>query len=446
MIQNHLCHPPCGPVQGTAAQLGVSAFRGIRYASAGRWQYPVVTTRWDGVYDASRFGPNAMQMAALGPRTRDSKPSFYDHEFREGLPYTYSEDCQFLNVYAPDDAENAPVLVYIHGGAFMGGSGWDKVFDEPAWPLRGVVAVTLNYRLGVFGALALPELAAEAGHAGNYQLYDQLAALRWVHDNIVAFGGNPDNITLMGQSAGARSVQMLAGSPACRGLIRRAVLSSGGGVPSHLFDDMPDTAARYKLWGAWREALGNPTPAELRALPPEKVLGSLGVLFEKYGFPTVINYISPGFDEAAFPAPGTPGALPGGWLDIPCLCGANSEDIVPGLAQDAVAWAAGRRQPSYAWYVPRARPGDDKGAWHSADLWYWFGTLDHGWRPWEPADRTLSNTMIGYLANFARTGDPNGPGLPAWQPAAAAREALWLNEAPHMAPAPAPEQQKGLML
>ena len=104
MIQNHFCQTPCGPIQGTAAQPGVSAFRGIRYASAGRWQYPVVTTGWDGVYDASHFGPNAMQMAALGPRTKDGKPSFYDYEFREGLPYTYAEDCQYLNIYAPEDA------------------------------------------------------------------------------------------------------------------------------------------------------------------------------------------------------------------------------------------------------------------------------------------------------------------------------------------------------
>ena len=236
MIQQHVCSTPCGDVRGTAAAApGVTAFKGIRYAAAGRWEYPKQVTHWEGVYDASRFGPNAMQDAAFTPEDQNGRSPFYYHEFREGLDYSYSEDCQYLNIWAPDNAEKAPVIVYIHGGAFLSGSGWDKAFDEPVWPQKGVIAVTLNYRLGLFGYACLPELAAEAGHAGNYGLYDQLCAVQWVHDNIAAFGGDPDNITVMGQSAGAHSVQMLCSTKAAQGLIAKAVMSSGAGDDSVLF-------------------------------------------------------------------------------------------------------------------------------------------------------------------------------------------------------------------
>lgn len=412
MIRNHFCICPCGPVQGKAAQEGVTAFRGIRYATAGRWEYPARVKHWDGVYDATNFGPNCMGRGAF---EEEDPNSFYCHEFRAGLPYTFSEDCQYLNIFAPDDAEKAPVIVYIHGGAFMGGSGWDKVFDEPRWPEKGVIAVTLNYRLGIYGAVRLPELEAEAGHAGNYNLYDQLAALEWVYENIASFGGDPNNITLMGQSAGARSVQMLVGSPRMKGIIRRAVMSSGGCIPSHLFDRVPTHAESVAFWEGWRQMLGDKSLEELRALPAKELVDSLGALFPRCGFHEVVTQVAPIYDEADFPAPESPVALPGGCLDIPYICGGNREDIVPGLAWDALDWTGKRAQPSYAYCFARALPGDEEFSWHSADLWYWFGTLNHCWRPFEASDYALSETMIGYLLNFARSGNPNGEGLPLWE-------------------------------
>ncbi len=142
--------------------------------------------------------------------------AFYYNEFRKGEHYDYSEDCLLLNIWTPEDAEPdsaLPVIFYIHGGGFTGGCGHEKHFDGPVWPTKGVVVVTINYRLGPMGFVCLPELAAESGHTGNYALYDQLTALQWVHDNIRAFGGDPANITLMGQSAGAMSVQQLVLSP-----------------------------------------------------------------------------------------------------------------------------------------------------------------------------------------------------------------------------------------
>lgn len=319
---------PCGPIQGTPARApGVTAYKGIRYATAGRWEYPAPVTHWEGVYEAVRYGPNALQESAFVPEGQNGRPSFYYHEFREGLPYTYSEDCLFLNIWAPDKAQKAPVIVYIHGGAFLNGAGWDKVFDEPVWPRHGVVAVTLNYRLGPLGYACLPELAAEAGRTGNYGLYDQLCALQWVHDNIAAFGGDPGNVTLMGQSA----------------------------------------------------------------------------------------------------------------LAIPYMAGGNSQDMRPELAADALAWCQKQPVPSYAWYFTRPLPSDEKGAWHSADLWYWFGTLNHCWRPFTEEDRRLSSQMVRYLVNFARTGDPNGADLPTWAPAAPGSRAVLGLDLPDPAMAPLPE-------
>ena len=136
------------------------------------------------------------------------KKIFYYNEFRKGEKYTYSEDCLFLNVFAPEKVEGKlPVIVYIHGGGFTGGCGHEKHFDVPVWPKKGVIGVTLNYRLGPLGFAVLPELKEEAGRTGNYGLYDQYTAIKWVKHNISAFGGDPDNITIMGQSAGAMSVQ-----------------------------------------------------------------------------------------------------------------------------------------------------------------------------------------------------------------------------------------------
>ena len=428
MIQQHVCSTPCGDIRGVAAAApGVTAFKGIRYAAAGRWEYPKQVTHWEGVYDASRFGPNAMQDAAFTPEDQNGRSPFYYHEFREGLDYSYSEDCQYLNIWAPDNAEKAPVIVYIHGGAFLSGSGWDKAFDEPVWPQKGVIAVTLNYRLGLFGYACLPELAAEAGHAGNYGLYDQLCALQWVHDNIAAFGGDPDNITVMGQSAGAHSVQMLCSTKAAQGLIAKAVMSSGAGDDSVLFAGDWVMEHKYPFWTAWKEAAGASTLAQLRALPPQTLLGAMGKQFAALGFGKVMANMGPVWDNALFPDEGFT-------LPIPYLAGGNTQDMKPEMTADALRWCQKQPADSYAWCFARQLPGDDKGAWHSADLWYWFGTLTNSWRPFNDGDRALSGAMVSYLTHFAASGNPNGAGLPVWETARHSGQVLRLDvPAPAMA-------------
>lgn len=232
-----------GPVRGCPGRVdGVAAYKGIRYAAAGRWEYPKLVKGWEGIYDATAYGSCAYQPRAFYNEADVPEKAFYYNEFRKGERYTYSEDCLFLNVFTPADAkagDRLPVLVYIHGGGFTGGCGHEKHFDCPIWPAKGVIGVTINYRLGPLGFACLPELKQEAGCTGNYGLYDQLTALQWVKRNIAAFGADPDNITLMGQSAGAMSVQQHVLSPLTEGLFHKAVMSSGGGVSRMLSPALP---------------------------------------------------------------------------------------------------------------------------------------------------------------------------------------------------------------
>ena len=269
---------PCGVISGTACQWpGIAAYKGIRYATAGRWEFPVPVTHWDGVYDAAQYGACCYQPRAFYDEAAAPGKAFYYNEFRKGETYTYSEDCLFLNIWAPADAapeDRLPVIFYIHGGGFTGGCGHEKHFDGPVWPTKGCVAVTINYRLGPMGFVCLPELAEEAGSTGNYAFLDQLAALQWVRANIAAFGGDPNNITIMGQSAGAMSVQQLVLSPITRGLFSKAVMSSGGGV-SQMLTAKP-AEAHYPFWKQVMETAGCSTLAEFRALAPAQTVYSLG--------------------------------------------------------------------------------------------------------------------------------------------------------------------------
>lgn len=421
---NHIVNTPCGSLRGTDGKMpGTAAFKGIRYATAGRWEYPTVVTSWEGLYDATAYGPSCFQSMAFHDESAVPDRKFYFNEFRKGIPYTYSEDCLFLNVFAPGNAkkgEQLPVIVYIHGGSFTSGSSQELPFMEPVWPVKKVIGVTINYRLGPLGFLCLPQLKEEAGHTGNYGLYDQIAALQWVQANIASFGGDPGNVTVMGQSAGAMSVQQLVLSPMAEGLFQKAVMCSGAGVHKKLSAKGPES--QYDFWQRTMELSGCADLASFRALPVEK-------LFTAWDFAQA--------EKRGFCAPCLDGRLivgTGGELleqekqmKIPYLAGTTSEDMMaPILYSMASSWIKAQKEKSYLWYFNRQLPGDTHGAWHSSDLWYWFGTLPNGWRPWEKKDQLLSQQLVDYLVHFARTGNPNGGRLTEWEPGG--DKALFLGE------------------
>lgn len=417
---NKTIETACGSILGTTCQWeGVTAYKGIRYATAGRWERPRLVTHWDGVYDATRYGNCSYQPRAFYDEAAMVEKAFYFHEFREGETYTYSEDCLFLNVWTPENAvpnSRLPVLFYIHGGGFTGGCGHEKHFDGPVWAAKGVVSVTINYRLGPMGFAALPELEDENGSAGNYGIHDQVAALQWVRSNISAFGGDPENITIMGQSAGAMSVQQLCISPLTDGMFAKAVMSSGGGANKL----MPDISTKqlYPIWQAIQKAAGCSTLEEFRTLEPKKLFEAWNTV--KAGNPMAAMACFPGIDGTLLPCGSSKAVELSKQKNIPYIMGSNSEDIVPPVVCSmALNWCKGQAAagmaPSYGYHFNRQLPGDGEGAWHSADLWYWFGTLKHCWRPMEQKDYELSDQMTDYLTNFARTGNPNGEGLPEWK-------------------------------
>lgn len=424
-----------GALDGTTAD-GVVSFKGIPYAAPPvgerRWTAPAPVAPWTGPRDAARFGADCVQNPVPGDVSR-------------GAPM--AEDCLFLNVWRPNAATSArlPVMVWIHGGGFVAGSGALDVTDGAWLARRGVVVVTFNYRLGRFGFFAHPAL----GEGGNWGLMDQIAALQWVRRNIAAFGGDPANVTLFGESAGGQSVVRLMASPAARGLFAKGIAASGGGR-----DRWPSLAEAQAKSIAFAAQAGAADLAALRALPAETVRGGITILNKEeatYAGPIAGGGLVPGNADALFAA--------GGQARIPFIAGSNDDELGfipapflpmvngPLLAQlgtkaDAVKAAYGTpdraarylpgdmifgepalamarrhaRSGAPAWlyrfgYVLEGKREPGKGAGHASDVAFQFGNLPANATP---ADREAAERVMAYWTNFARTGDPHGKGLPAW--------------------------------
>lgn len=393
-------------------------YKGIPYAAPPigdlRWKRPQAVKPWQGTLKCDKFSAMAFQ------RDRDMN-SFYGKEFHdpESEPQR-SEDCLYLNVWTPRSAAGntkakLPVVMWIHGGAYMSGFGFEKEMDGEAWAERGVILVTINYRLNVFGFLAHPALSAEneEGLSGNYGLYDQIAALKWIVSNIAQFGGDPNNITVAGQSAGAGSVKNLVASPLCKGLISKAIIQSGGGLGEFI----STTSNKEKLENLGKQMMDQlqaQTTIDMRALSAEKVLGALMPFMRqaKAGL-----FTAPYIDGEALTEDFTSAVKDNSIADIPYLIGSNANDIMP-MDKAIIDFAEARdslsKRPVYVYHFDRALPGDTARAFHSAEMWYTFHTLKRSWRPFTKADYELSDRMVTYWTNFIKYGSPDGDQI--WKP------------------------------
>lgn len=402
---------PCGAIRGIDAEEYLE-FRGIRYAEAERFAYPKTIKHWDGVYDATEFGDCAYQHRAFDD---DSKVNaFYHKEFRKGLSFTYSEDCLFLNIWTPRNAKNCPVLIYIHGGSFTGGSANEGHISGVEFAKNGVITVALNYRLGPFGFCSHPDLTDQNGICGNYGLFDQTVAIQWVRDNIAAFGGNPDKITLMGQSAGAMSIDIHLSNPMIKDCISGAIMLSGAGIQRFLLKPLvPEKTIPF--WNNIMKNAGVDTIAQLRAVEPRVLYYAWldACKASKFSMP----YTFPVYDGRILQK----GRFTVNEIaDVPYIIGSTCTDMIPFVLQYVNRkWGRyaekNNKSKCYIYNFTRRLPGDNKGAWHSADLLYAFSTLDFNWRPFEKIDYDISNQLSQAICSFVKCADPNCGAFPQWE-------------------------------
>jgi para-nitrobenzyl esterase len=442
-----------GKIRGSLTRDGGAVFKGIPFAQPPtgnlRWREPVLAKPWTGVRDATAFGAPCVQGGALGQKS--------------------SEDCLYLNVWTPKWPMKSPaaVMVWIHGGGNFAGSGVEPIFNGESLARHGVVLVTVNYRLGVFGFFAHPELSRESPHhvSGNYGLLDQILALRWVHDNIASFGGDPGNVTIFGESAGALDVNVLMASPLSQGLFRRVIGESGPVVaPPPLAQAEKkgeDLAAKLNITGD--HVLGRLralSSADLRKATGQGLafLGpTLGVSVDGWLFPEspmkafiegreqrvdlLLGSNSQELQRPFFPMHGSLrqaiseqyGTQARQALALYGLTGPTDPAPDPELGSVMAQWATDTQfrcgsvaelvwhttagNSGYQFQFSRAAPGKEGlGAPHGSEVAYVFGNFGTGptLRKYDQTDQRISDEMQQYWTNFAKTGDPNGRNLPRW--------------------------------
>ena len=444
-----------GTLEGVVTPDGkVRAFKGIPYAAppvgALRWKAPQPVASWIGVRKAAGYAPRCMQ-----------GPIYADMIFQDSGP---SEDCLYSNVWAPaPGTAKLPVMVWIHGGGFAAGATSEPRQDGGELAKKGVIVVSMNYRLGIFGFFSHPELAAESGRkaTGNYGLLDQVAALQWVKANIAAFGGDPGNVTIFGESAGSFSVSALMASPLAHGLFQRAIGESGAFFGDTL--KLQTRAHTEKADGDFaRTALGTASLPGLRAKPAAEILQAalhednlrFAPNIDGYFLPEDVNSIYFRGKQAHVPLLAGWNAdegsyktilpderpTPQNYVERARILFGNKADAVlnlyPGATADQVKrsaqdlagdqfigyatwkWLEAHletgKSPVFRYAFDRALPLPEPAAPHASEIEFVFQTLSSRRLPWHAEDRRLSDMMGSYWTNFAKIGDPNGEGLPPW--------------------------------
>lgn len=450
-----------GTVSGSFDEsTGITTFKGIPFAAPPvgdlRWKAPQPVEPWEGVKECTEFSASPIQGTPM-------PFSMWTQEFiapKEPL----SEDCLYLNVWTPakDATEKHPVFVYIYGGGFSSGGSAVPIYDGEEMAKKGLVFISINYRVGTLGFLAHPELTAESpdNASGNYGLLDQVEALKWVNKNIAAFGGDPNNVTIAGQSAGAFSINYLVASPLTKGLIHRAIAESGGAVLANsALGRGGDLKSAEEAGVKFAESLGAASIEELRAKNAEEILSgrgggapivdgyflpkSVGEIFangEQNDVPVIIGWN----EDEGFGPPPVPaeqfkenakqlfGDMADEFLETFPL---NSDEEAKAIQNDLGALQTFGIQ-SYKWMqlqnetatskvfmyrferdVPYAEGMSDFGAFHTGEVPYAYNNLKMSPRPWTEDDYKLADLMSDYWVNFASTGDPNAEGLPKWEAA-----------------------------
>lgn len=458
-----------GIVEGLpAGNQAVSVFKGVPFAAPPvgelRWKEPQPVTPWAGVRKCYAFSDIPMQRRISAEGTT----AFMAKEFYP-VKLPRSEDCLYLNIWTPAEHENEklPVCMWIFGGGNFQGYGHKLEFDGEAYAKRGVIYVSINYRVNVFGFLTHPELSAESPNqvSGNYGMLDQVAAIKWIKRNIAAFGGDPNRLTIFGQSAGAGNVQNLLASHLSGNDISGAIMQSGGGLNG--VRKLPYLQSQEKVGIEFFEFAGIKDIKQARAMDADAIFE----LHEQFknairAFGSAFSAVVDGHFLTAQPREIF---LSGNYKDIPVMIGCTADESIPEyerkgsisslsiilkpvlgdnfekfmeaaniktdddaanynadqfklsmLASD-IAWCELKNQqnrlPSYMYYFSHVPPGEPSiGAFHSCEHMYLNQTLYRGWRPYKGEDFELSNTMNAYWCNFMKTGDPNGDGLAEWTP------------------------------